>query len=849
MAKFDPDKYLQKVESKTFDPDAYLTNKVEPVIEEPSMTESFVRGAAQGASFGFADELAGAVDALSKLAQEGGDLEDLKAEYTKGRDESRELYRKAEEANPITSTVGNFAGGFAVPVPGANALLQGAKGINKFGKLAGIGAAAGGLTSVGMSDKETAGELLDEAASGAKAGAVLTPALGMGVPAVASGLKNWWTGQQFGKDVTGAFRLSRENPDFMTTENAKNVADRMFATAEQKILPIVTDELQEAASKSYQQGISSAKGTTQKQELATLVDDAFSSNNPAVRNDPQFINEKKKMQGLVSAIADEQEIATAGPLSMLEQETQAAEKLKRTLAVANKKMETQLENDVRTEVNKLMSSAKDSNPKSAVVKAADDWFKVEEQKGLTAAYNQAVRSAEKETNAVMDEFLAMQRQALGEKGITGAELDSALDTMRKRVLPQLNERRDSRAKEYYDELLSYYKNEAQPLTRAVEEVNPAGEQIYKAEFIDPMGRKRTKVFNISKLESALAKNTPENTAAIADNIRQEKLAAMAEAPKPSITKEVDPATNVEMMVLRYMLPDGTEVSKPEIIKAALKSDIAKITLRPELTAEDLMKVKTRAQGLLDNYQSSTTKQGNPDIFDAARKLKDAVDVKLQQMGVPLEDMNKQYSTVSNVAGELGVDLRGVGVAEAPLRRRQAAEQIAKDFSTQYKDIGTNQERRIEKTRQILNESGLIDPAKVNAVFDEAQDLAYKDYLLRNAFNESYLATDAVKYGLGIGAFNARGKLLQASSFAGRTAGSIERGVKTSVGDAVGLVTRMSPEELSQLAAKVGDSKLANTLRQVATQPEGKRKALIFSMMQSPAYRESITNLIGIDDEE
>ena len=41
---FDPDKYLQELDTQDFDPDAYLK-------EDPGALESGVRGAFQGASF------------------------------------------------------------------------------------------------------------------------------------------------------------------------------------------------------------------------------------------------------------------------------------------------------------------------------------------------------------------------------------------------------------------------------------------------------------------------------------------------------------------------------------------------------------------------------------------------------------------------------------------------------------------------------------------------------------------------------------------------------------------------------------------------------------------------------
>jgi hypothetical protein len=75
---------------------------------KPGVLESAGRGAAQTASLGFADELAGGAEALlDKARGSGADLGDL---YRQHRDESRANYRAAQEANPNAYTAGEAAG-------------------------------------------------------------------------------------------------------------------------------------------------------------------------------------------------------------------------------------------------------------------------------------------------------------------------------------------------------------------------------------------------------------------------------------------------------------------------------------------------------------------------------------------------------------------------------------------------------------------------------------------------------------------------------------------------------------------------------------------------------------------
>lgn len=126
-----------------------------PVEEAPGALESGLRGAAQGATLGFADELTGAGEAaLDRLMGAHADIVSL---YKQHRDESRAKYKAAQEANPTAYGAGELGGGLATAlVPGLGAggvLAQGAK-------MAALGAASG----LGHSEAEDARGLIGDAA-------------------------------------------------------------------------------------------------------------------------------------------------------------------------------------------------------------------------------------------------------------------------------------------------------------------------------------------------------------------------------------------------------------------------------------------------------------------------------------------------------------------------------------------------------------------------------------------------------------------------------------------------------------------------------------------------------------
>lgn len=129
--------------------------------------ESAARGAAQGASLGFADEITGALEAL------GTDKT-----YQQARDESRANYDLAREANPKMTIAGELAGGIGGAFLPGMGLAKGA-GLLKEGLYgAKLGAAAGAGYSKADLTKGESGHLLGDILHGAEFGGVA--GLGMG---------------------------------------------------------------------------------------------------------------------------------------------------------------------------------------------------------------------------------------------------------------------------------------------------------------------------------------------------------------------------------------------------------------------------------------------------------------------------------------------------------------------------------------------------------------------------------------------------------------------------------------------------------------------------------------------
>lgn len=162
-----------------------VAEEAPPVDESPGSLESLGRGALQGISLGYADEITGAIEAA---------LTDKT--YTQSRDEARASNSKAQEANPWTYGAGELGGGVAtLLVPGAAGVGAGLKGAAALGAAGALGSSNADLTK-----GEVGGALLDTAIGGT-IGAVANKV----VPAAVTKIKDGagWVGKKVGNIAFG----------------------------------------------------------------------------------------------------------------------------------------------------------------------------------------------------------------------------------------------------------------------------------------------------------------------------------------------------------------------------------------------------------------------------------------------------------------------------------------------------------------------------------------------------------------------------------------------------------------------------------------------------------------------
>lgn len=332
---FDPDKYLQDT-SAEFDPDQYLAE-----TDEVTQAEAAGLGAAQGLTFDFADEIAGAVGGAWEYMTDE-EQKSVWDAYRKNRDAVREKIKKAADKYPVTYYGSDIAAGIvpALFTGGASAaasvgkgLAKGAaKGALKTGakQAAKTGAKVGAGVGLGASEADITKGEVGQAAQDVAMGGVLGAALGVGLPIAAEGAGR--IAKSVGEDISKgikalvpdselaeaayAYGKKGKKIDIDTVDDdlmqaGKDFYDRLVKAKEKNDLSLVKKELDEFgpvlnAKEAVDNYIDDVEEILRKETLSTSdrkilkkIKDA--SGRTAEESDSafdKFINEKMSIQQL-----------------------------------------------------------------------------------------------------------------------------------------------------------------------------------------------------------------------------------------------------------------------------------------------------------------------------------------------------------------------------------------------------------------------------------------------------------------------------------------------------------------------------------------------------------------------
>lgn len=170
---------LQPVDETKLDLEPLDLEPVEPETAEPSTFGDVLSGAAQGATFGFSDEMMAALEAAKQVATTEKTLKDLPGLYRQLQESKQKEIAEARERSPGAFMAGELGGailpslltlGAAAPATAAAELSTAAK----IGKAALSGAKVGALAGAGTAEAPLLSEEgLKETAKGAAVGGII----------------------------------------------------------------------------------------------------------------------------------------------------------------------------------------------------------------------------------------------------------------------------------------------------------------------------------------------------------------------------------------------------------------------------------------------------------------------------------------------------------------------------------------------------------------------------------------------------------------------------------------------------------------------------------------------------
>lgn len=310
------------------------------------------------------------------------------------------------------------------------------------------------------------------------------------------------------------------------------------------------------------------------------------------------------------------------------------------------------------------------------------------------------------------------------------------------------------------------------------------------------------------------------------------------------------------VVTKPLLEEGVEsgrkiISKMPIREGLPDTEIQEKVVRKITDPETLYK-PTGLKSFISSLKELTylgdsplkTDQGKKVVLDLIHKLDNKLTKASPAYGREKEIFSDYVALAENIVGkDLSDELKK---SEIP--------GIIEGISAIIRRYGTDVEKKVAIDK-IFNE-GFINPKtgnKVEALNKTSPKMAQylqkniaelaKDFDLTSAINNSLQNTSSVARTLA----SLEGFVLRGAELAGKASKHVRVG-KARLVDS-------STESLSQLADQVASKggttakTYSNTLREIASKPENKRKALLFGLMQRPDFRQMLEDIEGIQQEE
>jgi len=359
---------------------------------------------------------------------------------------------------------------------------------------------------------------------------------------------------------------------------------------------------------------------------------------------------------------------------------------------------------------------------------------------------------------------------------------------------------------------------------------------------------KRKALDIAEGRRAASPKTPVDVKEIEEDIFTYIKSKRSETFNPKYGVDIDPTTGKKFATAQYDTPTGVTKMKAKEFGDDFRTEDIETIGRPKLNPDILDATSKKGQEIFDNFNTGNeTTRSNYDLAEIGLNIKKTADKEAMDP-IQGEIADFMFKKFGEIKANLGLDFKGKSGQDLTEAKLDAADKIKNMLITAAKKPGNNGEIRFDEANAIakqLSEAGYIDGNQIAQTAEKLKILAEQEFLMRTAQGESFLSSNAKNHFLI--PFSAKAKGLQIADAYGKTLGVLERSPTAKLATNTMRYITADPEIIGSLATKLEQSKssFAPVIRNLASQPEQKRKAMMFSLMQQRAFRQAI----NVDEEE
>jgi hypothetical protein len=263
-------------------------------------------------------------------------------------------------------------------------------------------------------------------------------------------------------------------------------------------------------------------------------------------------------------------------------------------------------------------------------------------------------------------------------------------------------------------------------------------------------------------------------------------------------------------------------------------DVAETTT---LTPEEAFKMRNKLQDLIEGLQEVPERDARIAIKGMRNNLDDVIKSE-EGLGINLDKLDDEYRAITKFKSEMRHDVGGKSSVKAHDKSEVTAREALKSrFLKAHRDKGGDVAAQTEEAFKELKDSGVIAAkeiedrlAKVNTAA-KARSVADDLYGMLGMPGSSDLGP-IQNLGLAM-----RSQLTQTVAGAGK---AVEELQKSNVYSGANKILSMTGEQLKAAADTLAKTNptMARTVAAIADKPVSKRKALLFTAMQQPGFREA-----------